>query len=93
MESAKRIIYNTFAQYFKSILTTVLALYSTRLVLNALGVSDYGIYQLVAGVVAMLGFVTNALVITTQRYISYYYGENNPQKVKSVFINSYGACT
>lgn len=88
MESAKRIIYNTFAQYFKSILTTVLALYSTRLVLNTLGVSDYGIYQLVAGVVAMLGFVTNALVITTQRYISYYYGENNPQKVKSVFINS-----
>lgn len=88
MDSAKRIIYNTFAQYFKSILTTILALYSTRIVLNTLGVSDYGIYQLVAGVVAMLGFVTNALVITTQRYISYYYGENDIQKVKSIFSNS-----
>ena len=74
MEPAKRIIINTIAQYTKAIINICLSLYSTRLILHALNVSDYGIYSVVGGVVAMLGFLTNALVITTQRYISYYHG-------------------
>lgn len=88
MNPTGRIISNTLAQYLKSILTIVLSLYSTRLVLEALGQSDYGVYQLVAGVVAMLGFVTNALVTTTQRYISHTFGENDIQKVGTVFRSS-----
>lgn len=88
MNPSGRIIGNTLAQYLKSVFTIVLSLYSTRLVLNALGESDYGIYQLVAGVVAMLGFVTNALVTTTQRYVSHSFGENDIAKVGVVFRNS-----
>ena len=74
MESSKRIFVNTLAQYTRSLINIGLSLYTVRLILKALGQSDYGIYMLVAGVVSMLGFITNAMVITTQRHLSYYYG-------------------
>lgn len=88
MEPAKRIIVNTIAQYTKAIINICLSLYSTRLILHALNVSDYGIYSVVGGVVAMLGFLTNALVITTQRYISYYHGAGKTDYISKVFANS-----
>lgn len=88
MEATKRIIVNTTAQYLKAVINTVLSLYSTRLILDALQLSDYGIYTVVGGVVAMLGFISNALVITTQRYVSYYHGQGDSQEVRSIFINS-----
>ena len=88
MEATKRIIVNTTAQYLKAVINTVLSLYSTRLILDALQISDYGIYTVVGGVVAMLGFISNALTITTQRYVSYYHGQGNPSEVRSMFINS-----
>lgn len=88
MEPTNRIIVNTIAQYLKAVINTVLALYSTRPILDALQVSDYGIYTVVGGVVAMLGFITNALVITTQRYISYYHGHGISEEARSVFANS-----
>ena len=65
-----------------------LSLYSTRLILDALSVSDYGIYAVVGGVVVMLGFLTNGLLVTTQRYISYYHGRNDRPYVAKVFANS-----
>ena len=88
MEPTKRIIVNTIAQYTKAIVTLCLSLYSTRLILKALTVSDFGVYSVVGGVVAMLGFITNALVITTQRYISFYHGKKDLETVKKVFKNS-----
>jgi O-antigen/teichoic acid export membrane protein len=88
MDSTKRIIVNTVAQYIKAVFTTCLALYSTRLVLDALSVSDFGIYAVVGGVVALLGFITNALIITTQRYISYYHGQGEMKVVRKFFCNS-----
>lgn len=88
MEPTKRIIVNTGAQYTKAITNTCLSLYSTRLILDALQVTDFGIYALVGGVVAMLGFITNALVITTQRYVSYYHGKGDYEYVRKIFSNS-----
>jgi O-antigen/teichoic acid export membrane protein len=88
MEPQKRVIVNTGAQYTKAILNTLLSLYSTRLVLDALQVTDYGIYAVVGGVVAMLGFITNALLVTTQRYVSYYHGQGNSGYVKKIFSSS-----
>ena len=88
MNNADRVIINTSAQYIRTIINMCLSLYSTRLVLDALGVDDYGIYTLVAGVVAMLAFVVNALVITTQRYMSYYNGRQDLNKQKEIFCNS-----
>lgn len=88
MHPTKRIIVNTAVQYTKSILTILISLYSTRIILDSLGVNDYGIYVLVAGVTAMLGFITNALVVTTQRYISYYSGKKDMDKTRLFFSNS-----
>lgn len=85
MEPAARILLNTMAQYTRAIITTCLNLYSVRLVLAALGTTDYGIYTLVAGVVAMLGFVTNAMVITTQRHLSYSFGQPNTELSRKTF--------
>ena len=88
MSPTKRIIVNTLAQYARAILNIGLSLYSTRLVLEALNVDDYGIYSLVAGVVGILGYLTNALVVTTQRYLSFYHGSGDIGHVRRVFANS-----
>ena len=88
MEPSKRIVVNTLAQHIRSIVNICLSLYSTRLILQALGQSDYGIYSLVAGVVAMLGFLTNAMVVTTQRQLSFYHASGNIDIVRRMFSNS-----
>lgn len=88
LSSANRVIVNTLAQYGKTITNVILALYSTRIVLSALGSSDFGIFSLVGGVIAMLGFMTNALMITTQRFMSYYQGKNDIGKLRTIFANS-----
>lgn len=88
MNSANRVFLNTISQYVRTIINVILALYSTRIVLSALGSVDYGLYSVIAGAVAMLSFVTNALVISTQRYLSYYHGRKNIGYVSKVFCNS-----
>ena len=88
MTNSNRIIINTMAQYTRTIVNVCLSLYSTRLILSALGQSDYGIYSVVAGVIAMMSFITNALVVTTQRFLSIYHGKNDPQKIRQIFGNS-----
>ena len=88
MKPATRIIVNTTVQYVKAVITTCLALYSTRIVLDALTAADYGLYQLVGGVVALLAFITNSLIITTQRYISISHGGGDIGVVRRFFVNS-----
>lgn len=88
MTNSQRVIVNTLAQYARTIVNVCLSLYSTRLILSALGQDDYGIYMLVAGVIAMLSFVTNALVTTTQRYLSVAHGKSDTSGVYQIFGNS-----
>lgn len=88
MTNSQRVIVNTLAQYTRTAINVCLSLYSTRLILSALGQSDYGVYMLVAGVIAMLSFVTNALVTTTQRYLSVSHGKKDAEVVHQVFGNS-----
>lgn len=88
MQASTRIIVNTLAQYIRTIINMVLSLYSSRLVLEILGVEDYGVYSLVAGVVSMLAFLTNSLVGSTQRFLSVNQGKGNIARLKEVFSNS-----
>ena len=88
MKASNRIIVNTLAQYIRTIVNMVLSLYSSRLVLEILGVDDYGTYSLVAGVVSMLSFLTNSLVSSTQRFMSISQGKGNKMRLKEVFNNS-----
>ena len=88
MKASNRIIVNTLAQYGRTIVNMVLSLYSSRLVLEYLGIDDYGIYVLVAGVVSMLSFLTNSLVSSTQRFLSVNRGVGSVEKLKEIFSNS-----
>ena len=88
MDKAKRVLYNTLSQYIRTGLNVILSLYSTRIVMATLGDTDYGLYSVIAGVVAMLSFVSNALIISTQRYLSYSHSQNDIRLVSKVFGNS-----
>ena len=65
MKSATRVARNTGFLYGKMVITIFISLYSTRLILNALGAVDYGIFTLVGGVISMLSFINGAMIIAT----------------------------
>lgn len=88
MSSTKRVVKNTFFLYVKMAITIVIALYSTRIVLKSLGVNDFGIYSLVGGVISMLAFLNSAMIISSQRYISYYLGTGQVDKSLLIFKTS-----
>lgn len=86
--NTKRIAKNTLMLYFRQILIMLVSLYTVRVVLNVLGAEDYGIYNVVAGVVVLFSFVNNAMATSTQRFINYSLGENNLTKVTQVYSAS-----
>jgi O-antigen/teichoic acid export membrane protein len=88
MQSANRVVMNTGFLYGKMLITILISLYTTRLVLNALGATDYGVFNLVGGVVAILSFLNSAMANATQRYMSFCLGEGNSDKLKSIFSSS-----
>ena len=88
MDNSSRVMVNTAAQYGRTVINLCLSLVSARLILGALGVSDYGIYTLIAGIISLLSFVINALVVTTQRFLSFYSGKGDQGKVREMFANS-----
>ncbi len=63
----------------------LVSLYTTRLILNALGASDYGIYNVVGGAIALLGFLHATMSSATQRFMSYYEGVGNREQLKHIF--------
>lgn len=67
------------------ILVTVVGLYTSRIVLNALGVDDYGIYGVVGGVVGMASFLNASMAGATSRFITYELGKGNSTKLKCIF--------
>lgn len=85
MSTSNRVIKNTIYLYIKSMVSMVVMLFVTRIVLQALGVVDYGIYNVVAGSIAILGFFRNSLSVTMQRFLNHYQGENNFVRQKQVF--------
>jgi O-antigen/teichoic acid export membrane protein len=84
-----RVAFNTGILYAKMLITMGMSLYSTRLVLNALGESDYGIFNLIAGVIAMLSFLNGAMTVSTQRYLSFHQGMGDFEMQKKIFTNSW----
>ena len=88
MNPSKRVLVNTIVQYGRTLINTCLSLYTVRVVLQVLGQDDYGIYSLVGGIIAMLGFVTNAMIVTTQRHLSYSYGKAEEIESQVMFSNS-----
>lgn len=84
-ETNKRIAKNTLLLYFRMLFMMAVSLYTSRVVLNALGVEDFGIYNVVGGVVAMFGFLNSAMSTSTQRYITFELGRNDFKQLNKVF--------
>lgn len=89
MSTANRVIKNTGYLYAKMGITMFVSLYTTRLILNSLGASDFGIFNIVGGAIAMLGFLNAAMASATQRFMSYAEGEGIKSKQKSIFNVSF----
>jgi O-antigen/teichoic acid export membrane protein len=86
--NSKRIAKNTTFLYIRMMFVMIINLYAVRLVLNALGAEDYGINNVVAGVITMLISVSSVLSTATQRYYSYSIGENNLGRLRNIFSTS-----
>lgn len=85
MSTPSRIIKNTGYLYIKMGITMFISLYSTRLILDSLGASDFGIFTVVGGAIAMLGFLNSTMANATQRFMSYAEGEGQLEKKRSIF--------
>lgn len=66
-------------------ITMFVSLYTTRLILNGLGTVDFGIYNVVGGAIAMLGFINSSMASSTQRFMSYAAGEGKIERQKNIF--------
>lgn len=84
----RRVAKNTILLYVRMILVIIVGLYTSRVVLDTLGVSDYGVYNVVGGVVAMLAFFNSALTAASQRFISYELGIGDTERLKKIFCTS-----
>lgn len=81
----KRVAKNALALTLRMILITIVGLYTSRIVLEALGVVDYGIYGVVGGVVGMASFLNSSMTGATSRFITFEMGRGNQQKLKDIF--------
>ena len=86
--TTKRIAKNTLMLYFRQILIMIVSLYTVRVVLNTLGAEDYGIYNVVAGVVVLFSFVNNAMATATQRFLNFNLGKSDAEKTQQTYSAS-----
>lgn len=81
----KRIAKNTILLYFRMLFMMVVSLYTSRVILNTLGVEDFGIYNVVGGVVTLFTFLNGSMSTATQRYLTFEIGTGNVEKLKKIF--------
>ncbi|OYP73942.1 hypothetical protein CIK94_07950 [Prevotella sp. P4-51] len=89
MDSNKKMVVNTVILYAKLLIEISVNLYSTRLILLALGVEDFGIVNLISGIVALLSFVQNSMSVSSQRYMSVAMGQRECGQLERVFCSSF----
>ena len=85
--SNKRIAKNTLLLYFRMLFMMLVSLYTSRMVLQQLGVSDYGIYEVVGGVVGLLSFLNGALASGSTRFLAYELGRGDMERMKKNFTS------
>ena len=87
-ENTKRIAKNTLMLYVRMLFSMLVSLYTSRVVLQALGVEDYGIYNVVGGVVAMFSMISNSLSASVSRFLTFELGKGDTDGLKRVFSTS-----
>lgn len=81
----KRIAQNTILLYFRMLFMMVVSLYTSRVILSILGVEDFGIYNVVGGIVGLFSFLNGSMSTATQRYLTFEIGMDNIQNLRKVF--------
>ena len=84
-DNNKRIAKNTLLLYVRMFFMMGIALYTSRVVLNTLGVEDYGIYNVVGGLVSMFGLLNGSMSSATQRYITFELGKGDGKSLNKIF--------
>lgn len=84
----KRIARNTLFLYFRMLFLMGVSLYTSRIILKALGVEDYGIYNAVGGFIGMFAVISNSLSSAISRFITFELGRGNSQKLQQIFSTS-----
>lgn len=84
----RRVMRNTALLYFRMALMMAINLYTSRVVLQALGVEDYGVFYVVWGVVYIFGFINDSMTASTQRFLTFELGMGNTKRLHEVFITS-----
>lgn len=81
----KRIAKNTIYMYIRMFFSIIVGLYTSRIVLSVLGVEDFGLYNVIGGIIGMFGFINGSMSNATSRFITYYLGKNVLIKVNEIF--------
>ena len=90
-QNNKRIAKNTLALYFRTFITMIVGLYTGRVMLQALGVDNYGINAVVGGIVAMSSLITSTMSAAIGRYITYALGKGDRARLQVMFSTSINA--
>lgn len=88
VDSNKKIAKNTMFLYIRMFVMMLVGLFTSRIVLDVLGVTDFGIYNIIGGVVILFSFINSALLSATQRYLNFYIGKNDEKSTKDIFCMS-----
>ena len=83
--SNSRIAKNTLLLYFRMIILLIVSLYTCRIILDVLGIENYGLYNVVGGIVTVFTFLSSAMGNSTQRYITCALGKGNDTELKDIF--------
>ena len=81
----KKIAKNTLFLYFRMLLTMAVSIYTVRIVLNTLGVVDFGVFNVVGGIVTFFSFLSGSMASASQRFFSFEIGRNNLENLKKTF--------
>lgn len=88
ISNSKKIAKNTIMLYIRMLFLMLVNLYSSRVILKALGIEDYGIYNVVGGFVMMFNMISTALAGAISRYLTFSLAKDSPERLREVFSTS-----
>ena len=91
VENNKRIAKNTILLYLRTFVTMIVSLYTSRIMLQALGIEDYGVNNVVGSIVSMTGMITGVMAAAISRFLTFEFGKGDINRVKTVFSTSVNA--